>query len=283
MDLFSHRWANILVGNGVGAATLEVTLTGPELTFEDERLVSVTGAGFALTIDGMPVPHGEPLDVAAGACLRFGARHQGARAYVGIEGGIDVPVVLGSRSTHLPSHMGGWQGRALQAGDVLPLGSPAGTRRRSSVPRMDPVGPDSADPEPVVRILAGPDTDRFANDTLETLQRRAYRIDQDSNRMGYRLLGPALGLSRGADLISEATPIGTIQVPASGQPLLLMSDCQTTGGYPRVATAIRADLSVAGQAAPGDLVRFAVCTHEVALAALIARERPLLAHETARR
>ena len=260
MDLFSHRLANAMVGNAEDAATLEVTLAGPDLEFSDDRDVAVTGAEFE------NVPHGV-FHVRAGQRVSFGARVRGARAYIAIAGGIETPVILGSRSTHVPSGMG----RALKAGDELPLGPPsrkrpaeAGRYERRSV-------------ENTVRVLPGPQRDRFTANALDALQSAPYSIGTDSNRMGYRLSGPKLEHTRGADIISDATPAGSLQVPASGQPILLMADRQTTGGYAKIATVISADLGIAGQLSPGDELRFAVCSPAEALAALIAQEQKLLA------
>ena len=277
MDPVSHRLANALVGNGRDAALLEVTLLGPALEFEDERLVAVAGADFELSLDGRQVPSHAPFTVAAGSHLRFGARRLGARAYLAVSGGITIGPVLGSRSTHLVSGMGGVGGRAVLAGDRLPLGDP-------SLPQGMALAPQDAiialpDRHATIRVLAGPQQDYFAADALDVLQSAPYVIAQNSDRMGFRLEGPRLTHARGADIISDATPLGVLQVPASGQPILLMADRQTTGGYPKIATVIAADLTIAGQLAPFDTITFAVCTPAAALRALIAQERALMALE----
>jgi biotin-dependent carboxylase-like uncharacterized protein len=271
MDLFAHRAANILVGNLPGAAGLEITLTGPELVVNDTRVVAVAGASFEIAVDGRAVDARTPIELPAGAVLGFGRRVTGARAYLAIAGGIDVPPVLGSRATHVMTGMGGLAGRPLRPGDRLPLGAAASHTGRAV--RPDALG---SVPSDVVRVLPGPQDDRFAAGMLERLQSAPYLITQESDRTGYRLQGPALTHLAGADIISDATPHGSIQVPASGQPILLMADRQTTGGYPKIATVIAADLGVAGQLAPGDEVRFRVCSRQEALTALIARERVLL-------
>jgi antagonist of KipI len=294
MDSVSHRMANALVGNAVGAATLEITLLGPELEFEDDRLVAVGGADFDLTVDGQPAPMRRPVTVRAGGRLRFGARRRGARAYVAIAGGIAVVPVLGSRATHLISGMGGVDGRALRAGDRLPLGvsagsGPSGRAMDGRAPGRRP-GESFGDPAPVVpassepvaiRVLPGPQPEYFTPDALDALQSAPYTIGARSDRMAYRLEGPRLSHDsvRGADIISDATPLGVLQVPASGLPILLMADRQTTGGYPKLATVIAADISAAGQLGPGDRLRFVTCTRAEAMAALIAQERALMALE----
>ncbi len=208
--------------------------------------------------------------------MKFGVRRRGARAYVGIAGGIATPPVLGSRATHVVSGMGGIGGRALRAGDVLPLFD-----ARRLQPAGAPLPPVLTLPEghARVRVMAGPQQESFATGALDALQSAPYAIRQDSDRMGFRLQGPTLAHARGADIISDATPLGVLQVPASGHPILLMADRQTTGGYPKIATVIAADIPVAGQLAPGDTIQFVVCTPQEAMAALIAQERALMALE----
>jgi antagonist of KipI len=280
MDPFGHRLANALVGNRRDAATLEVTLTGPELEFDDERVAAVSGAQFELILDGRPVPCEAPFAVGKASRLRFGSRLRGARAYLAVEGGVAVAPTLGSRATHLASRMGGVAGRALASGDRLPLGGAhRGLRTRSPVAR--PFVRTLPQGAARVRVMPGPDSERFDRDALDRLQASPYTITRDSNRMGFRLAGPTIPLARGADLISDATAFGVLQVPASGQPMLLMADHQTTGGYPRLAAVIAADLGVAGQLAPGDAISFSLCSHGEAVAALISQERVLMAAEGA--
>jgi antagonist of KipI len=279
MDPVSHRIANALVGNDAGSATLEVTLIGPEVEFQDARAVAVAGAEFDLLLDGRRVPPGA-LEVRAGSRLRFASRRRGARAYLSVAGGIGVPPVLGSRATHLVSRMGGFNGRALAAGDRLPLGERP-IRQPARVSGALPSFASLADGQARVRVMPGPQHDRFADEALDILQSATYRIANDSDRMGFRLEGPRLPLKHRADIISDATPFGVLQVPESGQPLLLMADRQTTGGYPKLATVITADVGVAGQLGPGDGIAFSVCSRQEAIAALIAQERALMALERA--
>jgi antagonist of KipI len=277
MDPVSHRLANALVGNVRETAALEITLLGPELEFEDERLVAVAGAEFEIALDGRQVPSNAPFIVSAGSRLRFGERRLGARAYLAISGGIAVPPMLGSRSTHLVSAMGGAGGRALAAGDRLPLGDPRRVEGTALAPQ--PAAVTLPDHHARVRVLPGPQRDYFSDDALAVLQSAPYTIGHNSDRMGFRLEGPRLSHARGADIISDATPLGVLQVPATGQPILLMADRQTTGGYPKIATVIAADIAIAGQLGPADTIAFAVCTPTEAMAALIAQERTLMAVE----
>jgi antagonist of KipI len=277
MDPFSHRAANALVGNDPSAATLEVTLLGPELGFEEERLIVVTGAEFELHVNGRPVPTNVPFVAPAGSSLAFGQRIRGARAYVGVEGGFEPPLMLGSRATHVAVGMGGLGGRALKAGDRVPLGE-----RRIRLPDRRPMTAPRALPDghARVRVMIGPQHHRFREEALDVLQAAPYKLGLRSDRMAFRLEGSPLAHASGADMISEATPIGSIQVPASGLPIVLMADRQTTGGYPKIATLISADLGLAGQLAPGDTISFAVCSAQEAMTALIAQERALMAIET---
>ena len=271
MDLYSHRLANQLVGNAETAAALEITLVGPELRSRGDLFCAIAGAEFGVTVGGHPVPHTGAFQVPDGVTIRFGARRLGARTTLSVRGGIDVPPVFGSRSTSLLSRIGPMNGRALAAGDLLPIGE----ERRfddlawSAFPLPMPRGGTR------VRAIPGPHEAMFTSAALDTLFSSRYMITPRSNRMGYRLEGPSLTHARGADILSDATPMGSLQVPASGQPILLMADRQTTGGYPKIATVISADLPLAGQLAPGDWIEFAPCTHAAALDALRLQERRL--------
>ena len=281
MDPCSYRVANALVCNDRNQAAFEIALIGPELEFEDERLVAVAGAEFALSLDGVDVPPNAAFVAGAGSRLRFGARARGSRAYLAIAGGVAVMPVMGSRATHLVSRLGGLEGRALTAGDRLPLGEAkkGSGRFLAALSKIYPT-PFSG-PHAHVRLLPGPQREHFSSDALDLLQSAPYSIGRDSDRMGFRLEGPLLRHVRGADIISDATPLGALQVPASGQPVLLMADRQTTGGYPKVATVITADIGIAGQLGPGDTISFSICTPRDAFAALIAQERALMAVEAA--
>ncbi len=231
-------------------------------------VVAIAGADLSATLDDAAVPMHASFTVAAGQRLRFGAKRTGARAYVSVDGGIDVPLVLGSRATHLPARMGGWAGRALCRGDRLPLG-PARLGGEARVGRAVFIAPSE---EAVLRLLPGPHADRFLPAAAEVLYGSTFTLAGVSNRMGYRLEGPRLPRADTSDIISEAVAMGALQVPASGQPILLMADRQTTGGYPTIGNVIAADLPVAGQLAPGDRVRFVPCTDDAARAALVEQE-----------
>ena len=274
MDPIAHRLANLIVGNRPSAATLEVTLVGPVLEFEVDALVAVTGARFDLQLDGAAVAPNTSYAARRGHRLVFGSRLEGARAYVAVAGGFDLPMVLGSRATHVASGMGGVQGRALARGDRLPVGAerarevPAG-EVRSNIATLPRQGAR-------VRVIPGPHDRDFGTAGLQRLQTARYVVTAQSDRMGYRLHGESLSYTRDGDLISVPAPIGSVQVPPAGEPIVLMADHQTTGGYARIATIITADLGLVGQLSPADWIEFEVCDHDVALGALIAQERALL-------
>jgi antagonist of KipI len=270
MDWYSHRLANQIVGNEPGAAALEMTLIGPELEAEGNVICAVAGADVAISVDGRAVPLHAPFDVPSGSRLRIGGRQHGARATLAVRGGIAVPALFGSRATHLVSAMGPFGGRPVAADARLPIGDAiAGDPGRAGRPLPMPYGGSR------LRIMAGPQRDRFTEDAWSTFTHSRYTVTPHSNRMGYRLEGARLTHVESADILSEATSIGTIQVPSSGLPILLMADRQTTGGYTSIATVVTADLPIAGQLAPGDWVEFVACSREQAIAALREREAAL--------
>jgi biotin-dependent carboxylase-like uncharacterized protein len=281
MDPVAHRLANAIVGNGADAATLEATLLGPELRLEQNTTIAIAGADLDASLDGSSVPLHAPVPCRAGSVLRFGDRRFGARAYVAFDGGISVAPVLGSRSTHLLSRLGGIDGRAAKPGDRIPLGTGSGK-----------VGAFRGDPFTVsaytvgagagggvrLRVLRGPQADFFTDEAFDLLHRTRFTVTPQSDRMGYRLTGSVtLPRANADEMVSDATFPGGVQVPPSGDPILLMADRQTSGGYPQIAVVITADLPKAAQLAPGDWVELAPCTRSEAVSALIAQEGKLLA------
>ncbi len=291
MDLFSHRVANILVGNRADEATLEITLLGPRLRFEHASLIALCGADLSPAIDGQPAPEGKPVRVRGGAVLDFGAPVAGCRCYIAIHGGFDVPVVMGSRSTYETAGLGGLKGRALREADVLPVGGvdsapyPGLTRdlaqsaRGFCAPRwaVNQHNEDLARRPQIVRIVAGRHWEAFPAAVRDALTQNEFRIAPDSNRMGCRLQGqPAL---RGGpeQTLSEAVTFGTIQIPASGNPIVLMADRQTVGGYPKIAEVAAVDLHLLAQMRPGDRLRFAHISLAHAQALWLRREQEIFA------
>jgi biotin-dependent carboxylase-like uncharacterized protein len=276
MDEYSHVLANEIVGNPPSAAALEVTLMGPELQANMEATCAVAGATFALTAGDAAVPMHVAFTLRPGERLKFGVRAAGARATLAIRGGIDVPPLFDSRATSLISGMGPFGGRALKAGDVLPIATATMpvAQRAAVAPLPLPAGGAR------LRVVVGPQEAFFTSETYRRLFASRYVITPTSNRIGYRLEGPRLDHAGRADILSDATPIGSLQVPASGQPILLMADRQTTGGYPKIGVVISADLPLAGQLAPGDWIEFVPCTREAAVEAMRARHRDLLGTAT---
>jgi len=276
MDEYSHLLANRLVGNDASAAALEITLIGPEISINVDAICAVAGAAFSLTAGDELIAMHRAFTLRAGVRLKFGTRGAGARATFAVRGGLDAERLFGSRATSLISRLGPFGGRPLKAGDLVPIGDAAppdmtlldgGLNETLALPM--PAGGAH------LRVLQGPQEHLFAPKAYETLYGSRYTITPSSNRMGYRLEGPVLAHAGSADILSDATPLGSIQVPASGQPILLMADRQTTGGYPKIATVISADVPVAGQLAPGDWIQFVPCTRAAAIDALKARFRRL--------
>jgi len=270
------RVANLLVGNDEGAAGLEVTLGGLQLRFEDERVVAWCGGDFDVRIGSRVLPAGHAGVVSAGEKLEIGAPKTGCRSWLSISGGIDVEPILNSRSTDLRAGFGGFEGRSLRDGDVLPLGiwpgsSAPATGISSWTAPHDWVSP--AKPKPILRFIRGVDWNRFNASTLQRLTSEAFAVSPDSDRMGVRLEGPELKRVDESDLVSEAVAPGTIQVPPSGKPILLLGDCQTIGGYPKIAHVITVDLGVAAQLRAGDHVRFSEVSLADAHRLLLERER----------
>jgi KipI family sensor histidine kinase inhibitor len=267
MDSFAARAANRLVGNVDEAAVLEITLAGPSIQFRADTLLAVTGGDLSPRLDGSEVPGWTACRVPGGSTLKFGRRQAGLRAYLAVAGGIHVRLILSSASTYLRGEFGGHKGRALQVGDVLAVGAaPAGTAELEG--RALPLAarpPYSR--EPVVRVVLGPHAERFPQSALDTLLGNAYAVGPASDRMGYRLQGPPLARREPADILSQGLPLGGVQVPGDGQPIILLADHQTTGGYPLIATVIRADLPLLAQLAPGDRVRFRAVVVDEAQAA----------------
>ena len=278
LDPFALRVANLLVGNDEGAAGLEITLGSLQLQFGDERIVAWCGGEFDVQIGSRALPAGHVAHLQAGDELKFGRAQIGCRCWLAISGGIDVPVVLGSRSTDLRANFGGIEGRALRDGEVLPLrtwpGSPIPATGISSwTAPHDWASPASRDPS--LRFLRGTDWTRFNASTLQRLTNESFSVSPDSDRMGVRLDGPELKRQDETDLISEGVAPGTIQVPPSGKPILLLGDCQTIGGYPKMAHVITVDLGVAAQLRAGDRVRFSEVSLQDAHRLLMERERDL--------
>jgi antagonist of KipI len=271
LDAHAMRVANALVGNEDTAAGLEATFGNLRLRFEDQRVVAWCGGTFTVQIGDRDLPPGHAGLMAKNEELVMTAPQAGSRAWLAISGGISVPPILGSRSTDLRGNFGGLEGRALRDGNVLPLGEPAvsparvaemfGDRRIAEWTALS-AWITTAQRDRFLRVLPGADWARFSSEAQTSLVGQPFVVTLDSDRMGARLDGPNLDRVDAGDLLSEAVAPGTLQVPPNGKPILLLGDCQTVGGYPKIAHVITVDLPIAAQLWPGDLVRF----HEVSLA-----------------
>ncbi len=253
MDSYSHRMANLLVGNRLDAAVLEITLIGPVLEVETEAIISICGADMTPRLNGTPVPMWTSIPVKKEDVLSFEKLSSGARAYVGVAGELAVPIVLGSQSTETKASMGGYAGRPLTSGDRLyghPL--PKGMSRRTLKPEQIP----QFTQDMTLRIVLGPHEDYFSTESVNKLLTETFTITSKSDRMGYRLEGDRIPLKRESSIHSEATSFGSLQVPSSGKPIILMADRQTTGGYPIIGSVIAVDLPHLAQALPGANVQF---------------------------
>jgi antagonist of KipI len=278
LDWFALRVANLLVGNDEGAAGLEITLGGLQLRFEDERIVAWCGGEFDVQIGSRALPAGHVAHLQSGDELKFGRAQFGCRCWLAISGGIDVPVVLGSRSTDLRANFGGLEGRTLRDGDVVLL-----ARRPGSSPPAPGISSwtaphnwaSPASRHAILRFVRGVDWNRFNDVTVQRFTRHRFTVSPDSDRMGVRFDGPELKREDETDLISEAVAPGTIQVPPSGKSILLLGDCQTIGGYPKIAHVITVDLGVAAQLRSDDAVRFFEVSLQDAHRLLLERERDL--------
>ncbi|MCM3225682.1 antagonist of KipI [Terribacillus saccharophilus] len=253
MDDFSLQISNLLVGNRRDEAGLEVTMMGPTLKVLEDAVIAITGGNLSPRLNGKPAPMWKSFAVKEGQLIEFGQPMEGIRSYISVAGGFDLPAVMGSNSTFLKAKIGGLNGRALEKEDIL-YGNEdvhAVTGRSlhyDEIPKYQK--------EVTARVVLGPHQDAFTDEAIKTFLSSNYEITPQSDRMGFRLKGPELTHKTSADIISEAIPLGGIQVPANGQPIILMADRQTTGGYTRIATVISADISLLAQAAPGAVVRF---------------------------
>jgi antagonist of KipI len=271
MDQFAIRMANLMAGNDQADAALEVTVRGPKIEFQTSTWIAVTGADISPEVDGQPLPMWESVEVGAGTVLTFGDLRDGMRAYVAVHGGIDVPPVMGSRSTYLKGRFGGLEGRALQAGDLLSTLPGNGidfiAKRLPSNYTAPVYGGIHR-----LRVVPGPQENAFEPEALSRFLTTRYRIHPDSDRMGYMLDGPKIEHLEGADIVSDGNPPGAIQIHGDGIPRILLADRGTTGGYTKIATVISIDLSSLAQALPGQSVSFRQVTVEEAQEALREQE-----------
>ena len=284
LDLHALRIANLLAGNDENAAGLEFTQGNVRLRFDDERIIGWCGGDYEVCVASHSIPRGHSALVLAEDELSIFGPRQGWRGWLAVSGGVAVPAVLGSRSTDLRANFGGLDGRALRDGDKLLLGDQSDfarslidllNERRVSSWSSPAEWSSTAKAKPILRIVRGCDWDRFNASTHHALTSETFSVSPDSDRMGVRLNGPELHRNDDVDLVSEAVAPGTIQIPPGGRPILLLGDCQTIGGYPKIAHVITVDLSIAAQLRPGETVRFQEISLPEAHRLLFEREQEL--------
>ncbi|SAK90725.1 urea amidolyase-like protein [Caballeronia hypogeia] len=274
MDERSHRLANALVGNVQSQGTLEVTLMGPTLRFTVDAVIAVTGADLDAKLNGEPLPRDRATAVSAGSELAFGKRRSGVRAYIAVRGGFNVDPVMGSASLFARGGYGGFAGRALAKGDVIRLNDASKARTANIDGNLAALDRDVlADAEAPIRVIAGREWERFDAASQSAFQHEPFRMTPQSDRMGFRLEGPKLALTQACQMESEALGFGAIQVPADGNPIVLMADRQTTGGYPKIAQVCAVDLPRLAQKMPGESIRFSVIGIDEAQRLLLAQQR----------
>jgi antagonist of KipI len=260
-DAVALRVGNLLLENSPGTPALEMTLTGGTFLFPDGAVICLAGANFGAQAEGKALELWRPHAILPGQRVALGATRDYARCYLCVAGGVGVADFLGSASTHLLSGLGGWEGRALRKGDVLQIGKLAKNIRRR---KLRPGVLDTLKPGKQLRVTRGPQFDWFTEEAHSALAGGGFLVSEDSNRIGLRLDGPRLAPRVNTHLISEGTPVGAIQVTPSGQAILLFVEQQTTGGYPKIANVIAADLHCVGQLRPRDTIRFEVVSFEKA-------------------
>lgn len=260
MDMDAMTVANLLVGNAPGVGVLEMTMLGITARFDCETVIALTGADMSTRLNDEPIARYASIAVHPGDILSMKAAKNGVRAYLSVAGGFDLPLVMGSVSTNLKCALGGFQGRKLKTGDELPL-------NQSGAPfLLRQVSPPEDYPDCIsLRVLLGPQDDAFTQKGIDTFLGCEYTVTDKADRMGIRLSGEIIESKNGVDILSDGIAAGSVQIPASGTPIIMMADRQTTGGYAKIATVISADLSRAAQARPGTRIRFVRVTEAEAI------------------
>lgn len=288
MDTFAHRIANFLVGNEENAPTIEITMLGPVIEFDENALISICGGDLSPMINGKPVRPWRTIFVKKGSELRFGSLKSGCRANLAIAGGLSIPSIMGSKSTYLRAGIGGFHGRSLQMGDQIPFGLPNEISAKimceldahchhffemewSVTSELIPNNKKSAS----IRVIKGRQYHLFTEDSRKNFFSNTFEVTTQSDRMGYRLKGEPLSLEHAQEILSEAVNFGTIQVPSDGNPIILLADRQTTGGYPKIGQVASVDLPRLAQMKPGDQLRFSEITIEQAFHLLIEKEKEI--------
>ena len=280
-DPVALRIGNRLVGNREGAAGLEMTLVGGTFQFQGPCVAALAGSDFGSILDGAAIPTWTSFEAKPSQTLQLGPTRSGARSYLCVQGGIAVEPFLGSASTHLLSGLGGYEGRALRKGDELRIGEPSEARGKGTGKSRKVTAKALARlaPRKVLRVTPGPYRDWFSKAAQKVFYGSAYRVSEEANRMGLRLEGPPIPEGAHAGMISEGVSLGAIQIPAGGLPIILFVEQQTTGGYPKIANVISADLRSLGQLRPRDEVRFELVSFLTARKLLIDQEKLLASQD----
>jgi antagonist of KipI len=272
LDDYAFRVGNILVGNNEDVASLEITLCGCQLRVLQGTPIAITGADLAPEINGAHAPGWESIRVERGDVLSFSRLNSGCRAYLAVAGGISVPRVMRSASTCVRAGIGGLSGRPLRKGDILQANDSLSSGTVARIPSETiPVYGNQI----TLRTILGPQDDYFTEQGIQTFFNSKYSVTSQADRMGYRLDGPSIQHKAKADIISDGIPLGAIQVPGDGLPIILLADRQTTGGYTKIGTTISVDISRVAQAKPGDSIRFERVDEEEAVTLLLAYERQM--------
>ena len=262
MDLYSLRLANILVGNDQSEAGLEATFMGPTLEFMEEEIIAITGADMGAKINGNPAPMWRSILIKKGDVLSFGGVKSGLRAYIAFSRGLDVPVIMGSKSTFTRGKIGGFEGRKLADGDQIGFKEESLTGTKGYYLLKDQIPQYRSDD--TIRVVLGPQDNYFPEESIDTFLSNTYSITNEADRMGYRLEGEKIVHKEGPDIISDGIVFGSVQVPGHGMPIIMMADRATTGGYTKIATVITPDLYKLAQMGPGSKISFSKVTVEEA-------------------
>lgn len=271
-DPVALRLGNLLVGNEPGAPALEMTLLGGSFVFPEGAVIALTGADFGASLDGRPVETWTPCPIPPGSKLSLGPTKDFARCYLTVAGGIQLQLFLGSASTQLLGALGGYGGRALRKGDILPLGTP---EKKIRARKISQVALFNLKPRKVFRVTDGSQSEWFPSEVKQAFFRSTFEVSEESDRMGLRLDGPTLSVSMAGEMITEGVPLGAIQITPAGQPIILFVEQQTTGGYPKIANVIGVDLHRLGQLRPRVEIRFERTSLAVARSLWIEQEKLL--------
>ena len=255
-DAFSLRIGNLLVGNPEDYSALEMTLTGGKYQFNKDAFIALSGTEFHANLEGEPFPFQQGAYIRKGQILRIGGTKKGARCYLSVRGGLDVPQYLSATTTHVMSGLGGFKGRSIEKGDELKIGSMKKVTQPIIIKESHEINCS------IIRISRGIQYNLYDENAWKSFISQSYTVSEKSSRMGVRLIGNAIQSIKDNEILTEGIPLGAIQVPGGGDPIISFVEHQTTGGYPKIANVITADLCKVGQLKPGDSFTFQLVTIE---------------------